>query len=174
MTYTSSISLRSALFIFACLFHTAANAEAKVEAKVGDRFGDWVLECRAVTAGKNVCFLSQTMVTKKGNRRLLKLNLGNNADKKENELVVITQLGIHLPTGVTGTIGQDKPFPFTVQTCTRQGCLTTAKVDGALLKALQTGEKLAIKFSMLAAGKPITLEASLKGLAEGMRAINLK
>ena len=49
MTYTSSILLRSALFIFSCLFHTAVFAEAKV----GDHFGDWVFECRAVTADKN-------------------------------------------------------------------------------------------------------------------------
>lgn len=171
MTYTSSITLRSALFIFACLFHTAAFS---ADAKVGDRFGDWVLECRAVAAGKNVCFLTQTMVTKKGNRRILKLSLGNNAEKKENELMAMMPLGIYLPSGASGAVGQEKPFPFVVQRCTRQGCVATAKVDNALLKAMQSGEKLTIKFSMQATGKPADVEVPLKGLADGVKAIGLK
>ena len=169
MTYTSSITLRSTFFIFACLFHTAANAEAKV----GDRFGDWVFECRALAADKNVCALSQTIVNK-GKRRIIKLSLGNNADKKENELLAVVPLGVHLPTGITGTVGQDKPFTLTVQGCSRQGCIATVKVDATLLKALQAGTKLAIKFSMLSGTKPVTVEASLKGLADGVKAANLK
>ena len=171
MTYTSSITLRSALFIFACLFHTAAFS---AEAKVGDKFGDWVFECRAVTAGKSLCFLTQTVLAQKGNRRLLKLSLGHNVEKKENELAALVPLGIHIPSGVSGTIGQDKPFALVVQTCNRQGCVATAKVDAALLKSIQAGEKLAINFSTRKEGKPIVVEATLKGLADGVKAINLK
>lgn len=170
MTYTSSILLRSALFIFACVLHTAAHAEAKV----GDRFGDWIFECRAVTAGKNVCALTQTIVTKKDSRRILSLSMGNNEEKKEAELVAVLQLGIYLPSGVTGSVGQEKSFPLIVQRCIQQGCIATAKVDSALLKSLQSGEKLAITFSMQPSAKPIVIEASLKGLTEGMKAINLK
>lgn len=170
MTYTSSVTFRSALFIFACLFHTSVYAEAKV----GDRFGDWVFGCKALAAGKNACFLSQSVMAKKGNRRLLMLSLGNNIEKKENELAAMLPLNIYLPSGVSATVGQDKPFSFVVQRCSRQGCVATAKVDSSLLKSLQSGEKITVKFSTKTDGKPAEVEATLKGLADGVKALNLK
>ena len=170
MTYSSSITLRSALFIFACLFQTAASAEAKV----GDRFGDWVFECRALAADVNICALTLTILHKKNNRPHVKLSLMTSGGKKEQELHVLLPLGIHLPSGVSAAVGQDKPFPLTVQNCTQQGCMATVKVDSTLLKTMQSGDKLTISFSRQPAANPIVVEGSLKGLAEGLKAIGHK
>jgi len=46
--------------------------------------------------------------------------------------------------------------------------------DGGLLKSLQAGEKLAISFSGEGADNPLVINGSLKGIADGMMAINLK
>ena len=170
MAYSSSITLRSALVIFACLLHNTASAEAKV----GDRFGDWVFECRALSADINVCALAQTILNKKNNRRHVKLSLMTSGGKKDQELHALLPLGIHLPSGVSAAVGQDKPFPLTVQNCTQQGCMATGKVDNTLLKTMQSGDKLTISFSRQPAAKPIVVEGSLKGLAEGLKAIGHK
>ncbi len=170
MTYQTGITLRSALFIFACLFHTAASAEAKV----GDRFGDWVFECQALAADMNVCALTQMILNKKNNRRHVKLILMNGGGEKDQELLAVLPLGIHLPSGVSAAVGQDKPFPLTVQNCTQQGCKATANLDGALLKTMQSGDKLTISFSRQPAAKPVVVEGSLKGLTEGLKALGHK
>ena len=168
MTYSSSFALRSTFFLLAVMFHTAAHAEAKV----GDRFGDWVLECQAVAAEKNICALTQAV--KKGNRPVLRLRIQQGSDKKNLELVAWVPLGIHIPAGVTGAVDKEKAIPLTVQTCIRAACIATTKLDDSLLKSTQSGEKLAISFSLKAGSKPEVVEVSLKGLTEGLKASNLK
>ena len=168
MAHSSRILLRSVIFISAMMFHASAHAEAKV----GDRFGDWALDCQAVAAEKNVCALTQVIT--KNKRPLLKLRLRHDGEKKDLELVAWVPLGIQLPVGVTGAVAKDKAFPFTVQTCIKLACIATAKVDANLLKSMQSSEKLAITFFMLNTGKPVVVEGSLKGLAEGLKVISPK
>lgn len=161
--------IRAALLFSACLLATGAHAETKV----GDRFGDWVFGCRAISADKNVCALSQTIVSKENNRLMARLSLQNDKTKGP-ELIALVPLGVHLPSGVTGTLDQGRPFQFTVQRCTRQSCIASVKADSNLLKSLQSGEKFSLSFYGQPEDKPMVLTGTLKGLADGMKAINLK
>jgi invasion protein IalB len=170
MNYPYSNLLRSLTFIIACLFQVVAHAEAKV----GDRFGDWIFECRAISADKTICALSQIIALKENNKVMTKLSLRNDKSKGEPELIALVPLGVYLPSGVTGTFDQGRPFQFTVQRCTQQSCIASVKADSVMLKTMQSSEKVAISFSGQADAKPIVLTGSLKGLAEGLKAINLK
>ena len=157
-----------ALFAFA-LPHAAAYAEVKV----GDSFGDWVFECTALAEGKTNCALTQTIMSEKGNQRIAKFNLARNENKGGIQLTAIVPLGVHLPSGVFGVIDQGKQFQYSVQTCVQQGCIATYMVDSSFLQALQAGQKLNIKFSGNGGKQPFSIDGSLKGLAEGMKATKL-
>jgi len=143
------------------------------EAKVGERFGDWVFECTALAEDKTACALTQTIMSKKGNQSLVKFSLSRNEQKGHIQLTAVVPLGIHLPSGISGAIDQGKPFQYITQTCVRQGCIANYAPDGGFLKAMQAGQKLGIKFSGNGGKQPIAIEGSLNGLAEGMKAAKI-
>ena len=143
------------------------------EPKAGDRFGDWVFECKALAEGKTACMLTQTIATQKDNQRIVKFSLARNEKKDSLMLNALLPLGIHLPSGVSGTIDQGKPFQYTLETCIHPGCIATYPVDSSFVKALQGGQKLNINFTVGGGKKPISINGSLKGLADGIKATNI-
>jgi invasion protein IalB len=151
-----------------------APVAASAAPKVGDVFGDWVFECMALAEGKTLCALSQSLVSQQDNRRLVKFSLARNEKNNEVMLTALLPLGIHLPQGVQGSIDQGKAFPFTLQTCTQQGCIASFKTDKDMVKRLKAGQKVAVSFSVAGGKRPITLTGSLKGLAAGIKAAGLE
>ncbi len=146
---------------------------AAAEAKVGDRFGDWVYECAAIAENKTVCSLSQTIMSKNQNRRIVKFNLGRNEKTKSLDFVALLPLGISLPSGASITVDTGKPYQLTLKTCLQQGCIATYAADSSFVKTLQSGQKLEISFTPGGADKPVTISGSSKGLADGMKTANL-
>lgn len=150
------------------------NTSAHAEIKTGDSYGDWAVECHASGPDKNdknVCVLTQTVVDKDKKLKLLKLIFGRGKD--EPFFTALVPLGINIPAGVTATVDQHKPISLTVQTCFQQGCVATTTLDGKLLKEIRSGEKLAINFTMKPSAKSVSINGSLKGIKEGMKAIDL-
>ncbi|OYY82753.1 MAG: hypothetical protein B7Y34_02405 [Methylophilales bacterium 16-45-9] len=146
---------------------------AVAEAKVGDRFGDWIYECAAIAENKTVCSLSQTIMSKKQNKRIVKFNLGRNEKTKTVDFVTLLPLGIKLPAGASLAVDAGKAYPLTIKTCIQQGCVATYPVDSNFIKTLQSGQKLNISFTGAGSDKPVTIAGSAKGLAEGVKAVGL-
>jgi len=166
------ISFQAIIAIFTPLLLTMPQT-SHAEAKVGDVFGDWIYECRALAENKTACSLSQTIMSKSQNKRLVKFNLGRNEKTKAVNLTALLPLGISLPSGVNFSIDQGKTYQFTLKTCFQLGCVATYPVDNSFMQALQSGQKLNINFSGEGADAPIKISGSLKGLAEGVKAANL-
>ena len=172
-------SLRAVVVALLCMPFLAwaqapAKAQAQAPAKVGDRFGNWVFECVALGEGKTACALTYTIVSKADNRRIVQLSLGRNETKGGIVLTAFLPLGIHLPSGASGTIDQGKPFQYTLETCLPQrGCIGTYAVSGDFLKALQGGQQLNIGFTAVSNQQVVSVSAALNGLAEGLKAARL-
>lgn len=160
-------------FVVAVLLAFALQLPAHAEVKAGEHFGDWIFECMALAEGKTACALTQTILSKKDNQRIVKFSLAHNGNTGNTQLTAVVPLGVYLPSGVSGTIDQGKPFQYTVQTCVQQGCIATCATDSSLLKALQAGQKLTVNFSGNGGKTPFSIDGSLKGLAEGMKAAKL-
>lgn len=153
-----------------------APGAALAQAKVGDRFGDWVFECVALAEGRTACALTSSIASRAGNQRLVQFSLGRNEARGGVVLTAFLPLGIHLPSGVSGAIDQGKPFQYVLETCLpRQGCIATHPVSAEFLKALQGGKQLSISVAFAAAGgpRPVSGSAALSGLAEGLKAAKL-
>lgn len=168
-------SLRTALVALSCMpFLAQAQAPAPTQAKVGDRFGNWAFECVALGEAKTACALTYAIISKAENRRVVQLSLGRSEAKGGVVLTAFLPLGIHLPSGASGTIDQGKPFQFTLETCLPQrGCIGTYPVSGELLKSLQSGQNLNIRFAAGNGQQPVALSAALSGLAEGLKAARI-
>lgn len=146
---------------------------AVAEAKVGDRFGDWIYECVALAENKTACSLSQTIMSKNQNKRIVKFNLSRNEKTKSIDFVTLLPLGIKLPAGASIAIDAGKAYQLSLKTCIQQGCVAVYPADSNFIKALQGGQKLNISFTGGGSDKPITISGSAKGLAEGMKAAGL-
>lgn len=165
-----ALLLRAAVTALLCLPFLV-----QAQAKVGDRFGDWVFECVALAEGKTACALTYLIVSKKDNQRIAQLSLGRHEAKGGIVLTAFLPLGIYLPAGASGSIDQGKPFQFTLETCLpRQGCIGTFSVNVDFLKSLRSAKQLDIGFAAADGRKPVTLGASLIGLAEGLKAAKLE
>ena len=143
------------------------------EAKIGERFGDWIYECSILAENKTACSLSQAIMSKNQNKRLVKFNLGRNEKTKGIDFVTLLPLGIKLPSGASIAIDNGTAYQLTLKTCIQQGCVAVYPADSNFIKALQGGQKLNISFTGSGSDLPITISGSAKGLAEGIKAASL-
>ena len=150
------------------------SASAHADTKTGDSYGDWAVECHASgpdNNDKNICVLTQTVVDKDKKLKLLKLIIGRGKDAPF--FTALVPLGISIPAGVTATVDQHTPISLTIQTCLQQGCVATTALDEKLLKEIRSGEKLALNFTLRPTAKSVSINGSLKGMKDGMKALNL-
>ncbi len=166
------ISLAALLILPAC-----SNSQA--EPKAGDKFGDWLYECRAISANNAKCNLTQTIVANQGNQRILEINILNIPENsKTATLSVLLPLGIYLPTGVTAAVISEKTtavqdFPIPLMTCIKNGCIASTTLNIDQLTSLRGGTKLAISFAANAKDKPLVVHGSLTGITDGLAALKL-
>lgn len=153
----------------------ASSAVHAAEAKPnGDQpFGDWVLHCTKTTNGEQVCALHQKILASDTKLPVAAFALARNKDSHELRLAAILPLGLDIPAGVSGKAGA-APLPFTIQTCVRRGCIASTTLDDKLLEALRGTDAFSVTFKMRIVEEPTTMPVSLKGLDEGLKALESK
>jgi invasion protein IalB len=163
--------LSNRVFGFACLLVALWVPNISLATpKLGERFGDWTYGCSGKDDKKDNCFLSQTIVEKTTNKSVLILQLARNEQSKDLVLTAILPLGIHFPANVMASIDGKEAFKFTLLSCLNIGCIGTYAPDRGGKSALNMGKALDIKFSVDAGKRPVTLRASLVGLADAVKA----
>ena len=165
-----------ATLLMCCSAALAAPAGAQ-QPKVGDKFGDWAFNCRAVGQDETVCGLFQIVVwqTDTGKSPIMNLTLRRFDDAKSKTrktvLAALMPLGIFLPAGVAARVDKGEQFALVPQICTKNGCEAAVILNEATLGALRAGEKLFVGFQAGAAGKVVTVSASLAGITKGLAAL---
>ena len=144
------------------------------QTKVGDRIGDWVFRCQAVTATQSNCFIDQSLAEEKSKREIARLTLRKVGADGDLALLVRVPLGVHLATGLAGKVDNGEQFAFIWQSCTQQGCVGAVMVEEGLRWALAKGKDLMIGFKVRPDSKTLTIKASLDGIAMGLQAIGVR
>lgn len=164
----------SSLLAVALVAGLAAAPAVAGQAKPDDqRFGDWVLRCVKTSSGEEACALHQKIISAETRLPVAAFALARGKEAGNLRLAAILPLGLDIPAGVTGKAGPD-PLPFTIQTCVRRGCLATTQVGDKLLESLHGAETFTTTFKMRSVTEPTTLTVSLKGLDEGLKALDAK
>lgn len=143
---------------------------APVSRAADEAFGDWVLHCAEVSGGEKACALHQRIIAQETKLRVASIAIARNKDSKELRLSVILPLGLDLPSGVSGKLG-DATLTFTLQTCVKRGCIASTVVDETLLAALKGTDRFTATFTMRGVKDPTTLPVSLKGLEGALAAL---
>lgn len=136
-------------------------------------YGDWVLHCVKARDGKELCALHQKIVSQDTKLPVAAFALARNPDSRELRLAAVLPLGLDIPAGVTGKAGS-APIAFTVQTCVRRGCIASAQVDDKLLETLRGTASFTTTFKMRSVTDPTTLAVSIRGLDEGLKALDAR
>lgn len=144
------------------------------EAKPKDQwFGNWVLHCTKADAAENTCALHQKILSSETRLPVAAFAIARNKQSKELRLAVILPLGLDIPAGVSGKAGE-APIGFTVQTCVRRGCIASTQLDEKLLETMHGSEGFTTTFKMRAVASPTTINVSLKGLDDGLKALEAR
>lgn len=146
---------------------------AATKAAPGQSFGDWVLHCTELHGGGQACALHQKVMASDTRLPVAAFALARNKDSRELRLAAVLPLGLDIPAGVSGKAGA-VPLPFTVQTCIRRGCIASTTVDEKALAALRGADAFSVTFKMRIVADPTTIPVSLKGLDEGLKALDAK
>ena len=147
---------------------TAAAAEAQ-------QFGDWILRCETKGDGE-LCYLHQTINYSKGDVSgvLLDIKIGALADDDDLYALLMLPLGLNIPSGAIIGADAGEPTPLTIQTCTKEGCRSIAKISKELLWGFRKGQKLKAGFVPFGRTQTIVVEASLTGFTAAFKAMRTR
>jgi len=135
-------------------------------------FGDWVLHCAKLSGGQEACALHQKIMARDTRLPVASIALARHDQSHELRLAAVLPLGLDIPAGVAGKAGST-PLLLSVQTCVRRGCIASTTVSDSLLETLRGAESLSITFKMRGVGEATTIPVSLKGLDEGLKALDM-
>ena len=154
---------RPALLFF-CLMALTISFAAQAAPQKGKVFDEWGVECEATPDKKEQCFVSQTHTMKDGKGRLMKLSVGYLGKNGQPLMVSTLPLGVNLPAGAAFKVDDSKTQnKMAYQSCSNDGCMAVAPLDGATIKAMQNGKNMTIGMMPVSGGKTITVIAPLKG-----------
>lgn len=157
---------------FLALPATAQDAKPKL----GERIGDWVYQCQALSANENICGLVQTVIDNKTKRQVvgIAVRYAGKGDKRRLGLFVTVPLGIYLGAGIGGKIDTSDQFKFNLQSCNQRGCQGATVIEGPMLADLKKGKRLIVGFKARADSQTIAVPVSLKGFTNGLQAIDAR
>jgi invasion protein IalB len=156
-----------------CLLAPAAPPSAAADAVTPSQaFGHWHLRCREIVKGEKVCALHQRLVSEKTGKHVMALALAGNRDGSAYRLTAILPLGLDVPAGITGRIGDGPEFSYRLQTCIMRGCIANVELSPEELRALLAAGSITTSFSLRGVDQPVTVSGSLQGLADGLKALN--
>lgn len=169
------MKIKTAAFLgLAIAFLSAPAAAQDAKPKVGERIGDWVFQCQALSATENICGMVQTVIDNKTKRQIvgIAVRYAGKDDKRRLGLFVTVPLGIYLGSGIGGKIDSSEQFKFNLQSCNQRGCQGATEIKPDMLADLKKGQRLIVGFKARADSKTIAVPISLKGFTDGLKAID--
>ena len=166
--------VRRSLALAVLCLASAAASPAIAQAKVGDRFGDWVFNCTAIAQDRTTCAVNQVLLNKETRQVVARFSVLREQDTNQPALIAVLPLGIDLTTGIMGAVDENDAFEFKVQTCTRAGCIAKLALDDAVVKQMKAGKFLSATFTARGVQEPVQLVGSLNGIADAMAAIGIQ
>tara|TARA_R110000787_G_scaffold20496_1_gene60799 strand:+ start:720 stop:1235 length:516 start_codon:yes stop_codon:yes gene_type:complete len=145
-----------------------------VKPKIGDRIGDWVYQCQAVSAEETVCGLIQNIADRGTKQQVLGVAIRPIGPDNRLAMLVTAPLGIFLGTGIGGKVDDEPQFAFNLQSCSQRGCQAAIELKDKLLADMKKGTRLVVGFKARPEEKTIAVPVSLTGFTAGLNAIGKK
>jgi len=132
-----------------------------------DQYQDWHMNCAPLQNAKGGCELYETLFAKNGETIARIAYTGGD----NRRLTITVPDGVLLPPGLGFSIGKDDIKAYPYETCTPDGCFAYVPVDDALHAELLKSDDGQVELMAPQAKKPIGFKFSLKGFAQGLKAL---
>ncbi len=144
------------------------------EPKSGQAFGDWVFQCTAIAQDKTACIIQQTLMSQQTNKPIAMFSIQKSENTGESRLIALLPLGLDLHDGVKGKIDDGSEFDYQLDTCLPRGCVASVTLNAPLVDAMLAGKSFTTVLQMRGAKEPTSFAGSLKGVREGLKAIQVE
>ncbi len=138
------------------------------QTRVGEKIGDWTFQCQAISAKETICAIAQVFANQQTRQPVLVLTIRALGIEKKLMLFARAPLGIYLPEPIVATIDDGPQLTFAWQVCSQQGCEASAEINDESRAAMKAGNRMQIAFKAQAGSDPVTFNASLKGVTQGL------
>lgn len=152
----------AALVVGLCLAGPASSQERTLAT-----YGDWSVRCENAPARN--CEAA-TILSGPDNRPMAQLIVGRLNNQGPALLLVVSPLGVHLPSPVRIEIG-GPVLELAFQRCTQQGCAASRELDDALLARLRSEPSGGRVQFQDGARQPVSLALSMRGFAQAQAAL---
>ncbi len=158
-----ALSIGPALFLVCTLFWVfgLALSLAPSSANAQSSKSPWAHKCQKFDKVTR-CLIVQRHINSKTKQQLLAVMAMRHPKNKTPIMRLILPFGLYLPGGVRLAIDNGKPRKLAIETCQQSGCFANTIIDGAMLKALQQGNKMTVGMQTVTR-KPITITVKLSG-----------
>lgn len=130
-------------------------------------FNDWQLRCEV--APQRQCEIAAVANTAQG-RPAAQVLLGRLGQQGQQVVAVVAPLGVHLP-GQVQLVLDGPPLRLEFQRCVAEGCIASAPLNDALLRALRAEPANARVILLDPARTEIALSLSMRGFARAHAAL---
>ena len=146
----------------------ASLTPTRAQTRVGEKIGDWTFQCQAISAKETICAIAQVFGNQQTRQPVLVLTIRSLGIEKKLMLFARVPLGIYLPEPIVATIDDGPQLTFSWQRCTQQDCEAAAEINDENRAAMKAGNRMQIAFKAQAGGDPVTFNASLNGVTQGL------
>ena len=133
-------------------------------------YQDWQLICPASKDKDKSCEIIQDVINEKAGRRVARIVMGREKDKKIPSLFLTVPLGVLIDPGLGLRLGADQMNAYPYKTCLEDGCVAIVPGDKRLEASFVKAQEATIAFATPPEGKAIEVPFSMKGFAEAHKA----
>jgi invasion protein IalB len=133
-------------------------------------YKDWQGICPRSKAKDRSCELIQDVVDSKSGRRMGRIAVGQEKNKKEPSLIITAPLGVLIDPGVILRLDSDQQKPYAYKTCIPDGCIAITPFDSKLAGLFKDAADGALTVAAPPDGKTIDINFSMKGFSEAYKA----
>lgn len=169
-----SLFVTTGLMAIACSLFFVHSNKVYADAKEGQKFVDWVVNCSEDANKQKVCVLSQPLIStdKKNPQTLAVFQVGYSGTGKDRSLkmmqVVPTDVAITPGTSIISTEQLLSPGKYV--SCTKDACTAIAVISDQELKKILSNESPAVAI-ITSKGQQLNFPFCTKGLEAGLKAL---
>ena len=140
---------------------------AQTPSEANKKFGNWAYACRTLKEdGPKRCVLFQNILWWKSGKRILNVSVARRSKDKPFVAAITAPLGILLPAGLVLHVDEKELVRLPLRFCNVNGYQGQFPINASMQKLFMDREKGRVVFRQ-PNGRPLRVEFSLKGFAEG-------
>lgn len=150
-----------------------AETVATTEVANNTAFGDWVVQCEAISVSRNICRIVQELTTVDGNNLVVRF-IALPAAEGTAILLAQVPIGVYLPGGAVYRLAEREDDPqreMIWQRCLGELCEAALQIEAAEMQAFAEAGAILFGYRPDIEAEPVIVQADMSRFGEAIEAI---